>query len=336
MKVLLPEEYRALREGAAVLDTPAARARIAAFGADRLPYLHAMLTNDVAALVPGTGCYAAYLTPQGRMIADMLVLELGDLTLLDVGAPQRATVLEKLEQFIFSEDVRLSDLTPELLGLRLAGPRAADVLVTAGQGFGLADLQALPEYHSLRGSFQGTSVVAAADRELGITGFNLYLSRDAAGAFDDALCAAGATTVTPAAAEVLRIEAGRPRFGVDMDDTTIPLEAGIENRAISFTKGCFPGQEVITRVLHRGHGRIAKKLAGLRCEAVVESGDRVMADDKEIGRVTSAAVSPALQRPIALAYLQRDFTAPGADVSIVHAGSRVPAAVVELPFVPVD
>ncbi len=337
-----PEEYRALRSGAALVDR-SERGRIAAVGADRLTYLHAMLTNDIASLRPGTGCYAAYLTPQGRMIADMLVLELGDLTLVDVESSARAVVLQKLEQFIFSEDVRLSDLTSELAGLRVCGPRAADVLAATfspvGQGggvpFSLADLSTLSEYHSLRASFHGTSVVIAADRELGVPAFDLYLNREQAGPFEDALRASGAVTASPGAADVLRIEAGRPRFGVDMDETTIPLEAGIEQRAISFTKGCFPGQEVITRVLHRGHGRIARKLVGLRCEGGVEpaAGDVVMAGDREAGKVTSATMSPVLECPIALGYVQRDFIAPGASVSIVRGDMPLPATVVDLPFV---
>lgn len=342
MQSFSPEEYRAARTGAALVDR-SERGRIAAIGADRLAYLHAMLTNDILSLRPGTGCYAAYLTPQGRMIADMLVLELGDLTLLDVEASTRAVVLEKLEQFIFSEDVHLSDLTPGLAELRIAGPCAADVLASAGQGggaasaapLGAADLGALREYDSLRASFQGSSVVMVADRELGVPGFNLYLNREHAPAFEDALRASGAIEIGREVEEALRIEAGRPRFGVDMDDATIPLEAGIENRAISFTKGCFPGQEVITRVLHRGHGRVAKKLVGVRCEGeiVPSPGDALLAGDREIGSVTSATTSPTLQRAIALGYVQRDFAAPGTAASIVHAGLRLPATVVDLPFV---
>jgi folate-binding protein YgfZ len=336
MQTFSAEEYRALRHGAAIVDR-SDRGRIAVVGADRLGYLHAMLTNDITSLRAGAGCYAAYLTPQGRMIADMLVLELGDLTLLDVEPSARAVVLEKLEQFIFSEDVRLSDLTSELAEIRVAGPRAPEVLSSARLALSLTavDLAALPECHSLRASFEGANVVVAADRELGVPGFNAYVSRAMSGAFENAVVAAGAAKVGWQAAEGLRIEAGRPRFGVDMDETTIPLEAGIEPRAISFTKGCYPGQEVITRVLHRGHGRIAKKLVGLKCEgmSVPASGDAIIADDREAGRVTSATMSPALECPIALGYVQRDFVAPGTTVSIVHGDERLPAAVVELPFV---
>lgn len=335
------EEYEALRHGAGFV-VRSDRGRIAAVGADRLTYLHAMLTNDIASLRPGTGCYAAYLTPQGRMIADMVVLELGDLTLVGVEASAGAVVLEKLEQFIFSEDVRLSDLTSDLAEIRVAGPDAARRLadVFTGPGAERSDLTAtnvaaLAEYQSARGSFQGASAVVAADRELGVPAFNVYVPRERAAAFEQALRAAGVVPAGANAAEVLRIEAGRPRFGIDMDETTIPLEAGIEHRAISFTKGCYPGQEVITRVLHRGHGRIAKQLVGVKGETSVVAvpGDRFLIDEKEVGRVTSAAMSPTLGVPIALGYLQRDFAEAGTAVSILHGAERVPAKVVPLPFV---
>ena len=332
------EQYRALREGAALVDR-SERGRIAALGPDRLSYLHAMLTNDVASLRPGKGCYAAYLTAQGRMVADMRVLELGDLTLLVVEAPAKTVVLEKLQQFIFSEDVRLTDLSSELGEIAVYGARAADALaaVFASESGALSReaLAALAEYESARAPFKGGTAVAVADRELGVPGFDVHVDRERAPALAGALCQAGVVEASGDTAEVLRIEAGRPRFGVDMDDSTIPLEAGIERRAISFTKGCYPGQEVITRVLHRGHGRVAKKLVGINvCGSVVPArGDRVVADDKEIGRITSAALSPSLRCPIALGYVHRDFAAPGTAGSIVHDDERLAARVVEIPFV---
>jgi folate-binding protein YgfZ len=337
MKPSFLEEYRALRDEAALVER-SDRGRIAAAGADRLAYLHAMLTNDIVALRPGTGCYAAYLTPQGRMMADMLVLELGDLTLLDVEPCATSVVLEKLEQFIFSEDVRLSDLTSQLAEVRVCGPCAGDVLaavVGEGGGVSAAALSQLAEYASLRGSFHGASAVVAADWQLGVPAFNVYLDRQQAGAFQDALRQAGAVDASEDGAEVLRIEAGRPRFGVDMDENTIPLEAGIEARAISFTKGCYPGQEVITRVLHRGHGRVAKRLVGVACDGdvVPARGDPFVVDGKEVGKVTSATMSPSLQSPIALGYVQRDFVDPGTAVSIVHGEARLAARVVGLPFI---
>ena len=130
-----------------------------------------------------------------------------------------------------------------------------------------------------------------------------------------ALETAGATTVGTEAIEAARIEAGYPVFGVDMSNDTIPLEAGIEDRAISFTKGCYVGQEIIIRVVHRGGGRVARKLVGLRLESASERGAKAFAGDREVGVVTSAATSPSLG-PIALAYLHRDFVAPGTAVAL--------------------
>jgi folate-binding protein YgfZ len=337
MNGLLLEEYRALREGAALLDRSAARARIAAVGADRLSYLHAMLTSDVTALGPGTGCYAAYLTPQGRMIADLRVLELGDLTLVDLDAAVAAAVLGRFEQFVFSEDVQFSDLTPSLAAPGLFGPGASAVVaaVLAESGLTADRLAGLAEHHSVRAAFGGSAVVVAANRDLGVPGFDLYVDRGAAPALVAAAVDAGARQVGDAAAEVVRVEAGRPRFGVDMDEHTIPLEAGIERRAISYTKGCYPGQEVIVRVRDRGHGKVAKKLVGLAVDGATTpaAGDLVLAGDKEVGRVTSAVFSPALARPIALGYVGRDHVAPGTVVTIVHAGEALSAEVADLPFV---
>ncbi len=327
------EEYRALREATGVIDR-SARGRLAAAGRDRLTYLHAMLTNDVASLSAGKGCYAAYLTAQGRMLADMRVLELGDLTLLDVEPDSTALVLEKLEQFIFSEDVQLSNLSEELGEICVCGPGSAEMLsgvLNAAAGV----LAALQEYQSIRVLFDGGNVVAAAEGEFGTPAFNVDLARPHAGPLRDALRRAGAVDASVEAAEILRVEAGRPRYGVDMDETTIPLEAGIEARAISFTKGCYPGQEVITRVLQRGHGRVAKRLVGVACESdhVPVHGDLVVAGDREIGRVTSATFSPSLEVPIALGYLHRDFVNPGTAVAVVHDDARIAAHVVTLPFV---
>jgi folate-binding protein YgfZ len=340
MNGLLLEEYRVLREGAAVLG-PGARARIAAVGADRLSYLHAMLTNDVATLAPGTGCYAAYLTPQGRMIADVRVLELGDLTLLDLDASVASAVVERFEQFVFSEDVHFSDLTLSLAAPGVFGPAApAVVAAIVGPESGLtADgLAGLAEHHSVRAKFRGSSVVVAANRDLGVPGFDLYVDRGAAPALVAAAIDAGAREVSEAAAEVVRVEAGRPRFGVDMDEHTIPLEAGLELRAISYTKGCYPGQEVIVRVRDRGHGKVAKQLVGLAVDGATtpSPADPIVAGDKEVGRVTSAVFSPSLDRPIALGYVSRDHVAAGTGVVIVHAGGALAAEVANLPFVADD
>jgi folate-binding protein YgfZ len=317
------------------------RGKIVVAGGDRRSYLHAMFTNDVAGLTGGRGCYTAYLTPQGRMVADLRVADLGDVLLLDLDRSVKDAVIEKLDQFIFSEDVQLGDVTDTFAEFVLAGPASAEVLgrLLADGGAPAPDaaaLAALAEFDNLRIDAGGAPLIVVASRELADRAFDLYVERPRAGAFRAALIAAGAGEMTPDAAETLRVERGRPVFPRDMDAETIPLEAGIEHRAISFTKGCYPGQEVITRVLHRGHGRVARKLVGLRLDGPVVpvAGDRIEAAGREVGRVTSAVASPAVGQPIALGYVHRDFTPAGTPVHVVHDGAPIPATVCDLPFVP--
>jgi folate-binding protein YgfZ len=137
--------------------------------------------------------------------------------------------------------------------------------------------------------------------------------------------------ISPETADATRIEAGIPRFLVDMDTATIPLEAGIEGRAISLTKGCYVGQEVIIRVLHRGGGRVAKKLVGLALDGSAHPGDLLLSEGREIGRLTSAADSPALGKGLGLGYVHRDFVEPGTTLNVRTAAGEIPAAVIQLP-----
>ncbi|HMD35819.1 MAG TPA: glycine cleavage T C-terminal barrel domain-containing protein [Vicinamibacterales bacterium] len=311
-------------QDAAFIDRSEARGRIAITGADRRSYLQGLLTNDVASLEPGLGCYAAYLTAQGRMIADAYVYELGDLMLLSVARAVKDTVLAKFDQFIFSEDVQLGDVTDTFAQIAVVGPRAASAL--AGVLSASASLDALPEHGSTRtATAGGAAAIVIRIADAGADGFDVYVERANAGSLIASLNAAGVRALDPAAADALRIEAGIPLFGRDMDEETIPLEAGIESRAISFTKGCYVGQEVIIRVMHRGHGRVARRLVGLRI-----AGDRVPADraairsgDREIGYVTSAAFSPPQHAAIALGYVHRDFVEPGTSVTIDGAAAEV-------------
>ena len=330
--------YEAARAAAAVFDR-SWRGKIAVAGGDRRTYLHAMLTNDVLALAPGSGCYAAYLTPQGRMIADMNVLELGDLVLLDLDPAVTAAVLERLDKFIFSEDVKLGDLTEAFGKLTVVGPQSARIVAGIISGTGQSDLgeenlATWAEFRNARAVFRGQTAVVAASRDTGATGFDLYVERPYVPELTEALAAAGAVPAGGADWEVLRVEAGRPALGIDMDGDTIPLEAGIEDRAISFTKGCYPGQEVVIRILHRGQGRIARRIVGLRVAgtAVPDHNDILRAGDRDAGRVTSAVWSPRAGGPIALAMVHRDFFAPGTELAIVHDGQTLPATVFTLPF----
>lgn len=380
-------------------------------GAERVGWLQGLLTNDVAALSIGAGCYAAWLTPQGRMITDVRVLDRGDHLLLDLPGDRTAAVLERLDGFIITEDVTLEDVTARLARLGLHGPRAWATLASvvdlpstsstpSGAPAGDAALEpaatalptdeggaapdgdnpsstgsastdaastgaaasgpataALAEHASLTATFQGQPLLIAGSRDTGQPGVDIYIASEQAAALRAALLAAGAEEVEAEAWEARRIEAGRPRFGADMTEDTIPLEANLEQRAISFTKGCYVGQEIIIRVTHRGGGRVARRLVGLAPDpdapdagrlaestrgverpapsgAVPAAGTLVFSGERQIGHVTSAAFSPSLGHWIAMAYLHRDFVSPGTAVRVGgEADAAAGAHVSELPFV---
>jgi tRNA-modifying protein YgfZ len=326
----LPDDYAAARRGAGLLDL-GARGRIVVRGADRKTFLHALLTNDVALLGPGTGCYAALLTPQGRMIADMNVFELGDVMLVDERREVKDLLLQRFDQLIFSEDVQLGDVSDAWGCLGVYGPLAARL---AGGVLG-ADLLAFGPFQNARLEYGGDTVVTARCDGLGLPGMLLFAGAGQVPALAHAILAAGAVRLSAGTADVLRVEAGEPAFLIDMSDDAIPLEAGIEGRAVSFLKGCFPGQEVLVRIRDRGHGKVARKLVGMTIDGatVPAAGSRIVDGDKEIGHVTSAVMSPALSRPIALGYVHRDYADPGSTVTVVSADNRLVATVTELPFV---
>jgi folate-binding protein YgfZ len=329
MKSLYQNEYAAIRERAAIV-IPQDRGRIGVSGRDRATYLQGLLTNDIAALTAGTGCYAAWLTAQGRMTTDMHVLESGDMILLDVPAAARESVLQRLDQFVFTEDVQLADLTGTLAEVTVHGPHAAGLIEATAAG--AAGLSGWEQYANARAEFSGLSVVIARIDRVGAPGYTMYIDAAHRAVLAAALEASGAVRVSDEALETARIEAGYPLFGVDMDEATIPLEAGIEGRAISMTKGCYVGQEVIIRVLHRGHGRVARRLVGVRVpDGMPLRGARIGVDGRDIGHVTSSAVSPRLG-PIALGYVHRDFVEPGTTVDVEAGGGRAAAVVNALPF----
>jgi folate-binding protein YgfZ len=258
------------------------------------------------------------------------VYELGDVMLLTVPREQKDAVLAKLDQFIFSEDVQLGDVTGSFFVIAIVGPDASGI-VSGIVGCPVSEIDALAQHANRRAAFGNGAAIVTRVTDTGAAGYDVYVEQSHAAALQRALDDAGVLGADLETAEAIRIEAGVPKFNRDMDEETIPLEAGIEPRAISLTKGCYVGQEVIIRVLHRGHGRVARKLVGLAFDAAVlpSPGDGVMVGGREIGHITSSAMSPALTRPVALAYLHRDFLAPGTAVSV--AGHQ--AVVTALPFV---
>jgi len=329
MTLTFDDEYRALHGDAVWVDRSARDARLEVRGPDAPEWLQGLLTQDVKRLHPGEGAHAAYLTPQGRMVADLRVLHRGETFLLETVAAARATLLSRLDQFIIMEDVSIADVTATLGCITILGPTAA-ASASACTGVAQATLNALPEHGHL--SLDRPGAFIAASREFGVPAFDLFALKDDV-AIWQTLLRARIPMASDLLLETARIEAGRPRFGVDMHEDTIPLEAGIEHRAISFDKGCYVGQEVIIRILHRGQGRVARRLAWV--EGAPQGpdgsgwhpGEAVHLGDKLAGSITSACWSPARGRLLAIAMLHRDAAEPGTTVRV---GARE-ATVAKLP-----
>ena len=280
--------YRALRtSGGAVRRVD--RGVLAVAGRDRAAWLQGLVTNDLEKLRDGESCYAAYLTPQGRMITDMNVVSSGPRLLLDVPAPLAAPLRDRLDRLIFTEDVQVTDESANLAVWTVCAAKGSD------PGSGLR--------------VPGSAITVFADKGQ-IPPF---------------------PEVDLDTYEVVRIEDGVPKFLADMNEDTIPLEAGIEDRAISFTKGCYVGQEVIVRVTHRGGGRVAKRLvrwkAGAFASQVPIGEARMLAGDRDIGRVTSAAFSPDQNAIVGLGYVHRDFVDRGTEVTLVWNDARAQATI---------
>jgi folate-binding protein YgfZ len=304
--------YAALTEGCALI-SGAEDGKLALTGPQAAEFLNGQVSNDIEALTPGRGCYAALLTNKGKMLADLRVLNTGDELLLLTERATLQVLFDTLRRAVIGWDAELHKRTLERTRITLAGPRAAPV----------AGAEAGPDEHdNTRGQIAGHDVLLVrADSGLDV------LSAAADGdAVRDALLDAGAVAVDEIAAEVLRVEHGRPRYGSDLDDGVIPQEAGLNDRAVSFTKGCYVGQETVARLHYKGKPN--RHLRGLRLSEPRQPGDVVRVGDREVGRLGSVAVSP-VHGPIALALVRREV-APG---DVVTVGEQaVAATVVELPF----
>ncbi|HEX5593308.1 MAG TPA: glycine cleavage T C-terminal barrel domain-containing protein [Solirubrobacterales bacterium] len=311
--VELDGQYRQLREECGLLDR-SERGKLLVSGGEAAEYLQGQLTNDVEAIEPGEGAYAALLDRKGHMQGDMRVLRPGegpDL-LLDTEPEALEAVRRHLAMYKIGREVDVVDVTAERALLSLIGPRAVEIAGSA----------ALPENCCGEVTIAGTQVLAVGTAE----GIDLIFEAGARERVAEALLAAGAAEVSPEAAEILRIEAGRPRFGAEMGTETMPAEAGIVEQAVSFTKGCYIGQETVARLHYKGKPN--RHLRGLKLSGPAQVGDPVMLGEKEVGRLGSAGVSPAFGR-IGLAILRREAE-PGATVAVGEDG--VTAEVAALPF----
>jgi|SRR5579864_614925 len=321
----LSEEYRNVSNGAG-WRRDRSRGRLQIEGQDAGSFLHALVTADVLAVPSGGGVYAAYLTPLGRMISDMTLYRRGDSWLADLPPGLAAPLLARLDALIFTEDVRLADVSESTGLVSVFGPGAAEVIGRA-LAADAATLLGLP----VRSTVDLSEVTVARTDAAAVPTFDLIMPAGQVAVVTARLSGAGAIEMRDETAEVFRLEAGRPAFGVDMHADTIPLEAGLLERAISLTKGCYVGQEVIVRVLHRGGGRVAKRLMRLEAVSAAEAiapGSVIVAGDREAGRVTSAAWSPSRGRAIALGYVHREAAVEGSPVLIRAPHGDTPAVIV--------
>jgi folate-binding protein YgfZ len=318
-------EYSAVRDGGAGLINLSAGGRIVVSGSEAVMFLNGLITNDMKTLAANSWMPAAFPNVQGRLLAAVRVLNLGDRFLIDTEPATRSKVLEMLSRFTLAGDFRVTDATEEIATLSIQGQAAANLVRAV-----LGDLAAnLERGEVLTVPFSESTVTFICATHTAEAGFDLFVSVDKSSELQRALIDAGAVVVGEDAAEILRIEAGIPRYGVDMDETTVLSETNLDD-AISFTKGCYIGQEIIVRIMHRGH--VAKKLTGLIFDGqeMIESGTKVLSDnDQEIGRVTSSTISSRMQRAIAMAYVKYDYLAAGTKIKVAD----MTGTVAELPFV---
>jgi folate-binding protein YgfZ len=326
-------EYEALHRAAGVLDL-SCRGRLCLTGTDRKRFLHGQVTNQVQELKEGEGCYAALVTAKGKLQSDLNIYCLAEELLLDFEPGLGKAITERFERFVIADDVQVVDVTPHYGLLSVQGPRCAEVLQAAG-------LDATPSakrLHFVRVNHAAWGEVYWMDHPRGTTsGADVFVPAEALRTAAEKLAltaqAVGGRACGWQALETVRIEAGIPRFGADMDESNLAPEAGIEERAINYSKGCYIGQEVIARI--RTYGQVAKALRGLilpsDMPALPRRGEKLFHSGNEVGYITSAARSPAWNRNLALGYVRRECNVPGTELNLSSPeGGKV--AVTALPF----
>jgi len=323
-------EYAAVRNGGAGVIDLSARGRIVVSGSEVVMFLNGLITNDMKTLAVNSWMPAVFPNVQGRLLAAVRVIHRDDGFLIDTEGATHDTVLKLLERFTLAGDFRVTDVTGETAMLSLQGRQAAEIIrATLGEEAAHVERQQVVSAQLER----GTAVTVIRAGHTAEDGFDLFVSNSGTQALSGSFTAAGAKPLSASAWETLRIEAGVARSGIDMDETNVVTETNLDD-AVSFSKGCYIGQEIIARIKYRGH--VAKKLSGVVFEnkTKLESGAKIFSEDgKEIGRITSSTFSPTLARSIALGYLKYDYLAPGTRVKIVSAELEFPATVTDLPFV---
>ena len=306
------------------------RGRLLVSGSEAVMFLNGLITNDMKTLAMNSWMPAAFPNVQGRLIAAVRIIHRDDGFLIDTEGVTLDPVAKLLGRFTLAGDFFVQDVTVETAMLSLQGRKAK---VFMNQVLNEAAANASRGQVVTAQLENGGEVTVIRATHTGEDGFDLFVDESGAEGLRNLLLDAGAQPIGFELAETLRIEAGIPRFGIDMDETRVVTETNLDD-AVSFTKGCYIGQEIIARIKYRGH--VAKKLTGvlLQEDVPVESGARILSsDDKEIGGITSSTVSPSLKHTIALAYVKYDYLEPGTKVKVVSAAHEYPAMVTDLPFI---
>jgi folate-binding protein YgfZ len=327
-------EYTALRNTVVVLDL-GFRSRLCLVGADRKKFLHGQVTNDVNALKTGDGCYATLVTAKGKMQSDLHIFCLENELLLDFEPGLAQAVTQRLDKYIIADDVQIVDVAPHYGLLSVQGPKSEEIIRSLDAGLPLPERPLA--LTSLKSETLGEVYLINRPR-VGQKGFDLFVPNDVLPAVAEQLITAiekvGGCACGWDALEIARIESGIPRFGQDMDENNLPPEAGLDASAVSYSKGCYIGQEVIARI--RTYGQVAKALRGLHLaddvKALPKKGDKLFRDQKEIGYITSAIFSPMLNANIALGYIRREANQVGTELTLRTADGETRAKVVNLPF----
>lgn len=319
-------EHGAVRDRVGMIDR-SDRGVIETTGRDRAAFLQGMLSSDVKGLTERQGVRATLLDAHGKILSILLVHCLADRLLLETEARLATTTMEALERLHFSEQVELEDRSADIGVVTLAGPAARKTLEEALD----RALPDLPLYHHTGVAWGGYTLRIVCARETGENGYDLWVAADGLAALWDGLLSAGARPIGREAWNVLRVEAGVVWHGVDVDASTLLLEAPLED-AYSLNKGCYVGQEVVARVTYRGH--VNRRIVGFRFPdaRVPAPGAIVRIGDRDVGRITSAVVSPALGRGLALGFLRREHWDPGTEVEVAGLDGLLRAEVSALPF----
>lgn len=329
-----PVEYNAVRDGngTGIIDL-SSRGRVRVSGTEAVQFLNGLVTNDVKTLQPNAWMTAAFPNAQGRLVAPARILRIEDSFLIDTDPATSERVRKTLERFTLAGDFRVADTASETVLLSLQGERATEIITNL---FSEAAAH-IAHRHAAQTIWRGHQIIIMRATHTSEDGFDLYAPTETAQALWNAFTSeGGARPIGYDVYETLRIEAGIPRYGIDMDETNVVTESLAENDAVSYQKGCYIGQEIIARIHWRGH--VAKKLTGLIFDDAQDiptaSAAKIRsADGKEIGRVTSQTFSPRLNKSVALAYVKYDYLAPDTRVHVVSDDTEHAARVAALPLV---